>query len=361
MSSDLKALRDRIDSTDEKIIYLIKKRMEIVKEIAKIKREKGLPILDPEREEDLYRRIRREAEKLGLDGSDTETIFREIVSVSRKLQGEERIVAFLGPRGTFTEEAARKLFPTTGTQFIPCTSIFDTFRSVSSGGAQYGVVPVENSTEGSVNTTLDLLLESDLMLWGEIDLPISHNLLCRPGTDLDEIRIIISHPQALAQCRRYLEEHFPAVELREASSTGSAVELAKDLNNAAAIGTSLAAKIYGMEIAAEAIQDNSLNYTRFLVLSKNDRKPTGNDKTSIVFSVKHVPGALYSALQVFAENNINMTKIESRPTKQKQWEYVFFIDFEGHRNSKIVSEALDNLRDRTLFLKILGSYPRWSS
>jgi chorismate mutase/prephenate dehydratase len=223
----------------------------------------------------------------------------------------------------------------------------------------YGVVPVENSTEGSVNTTLDLLVGSELMVWAEIEIPISHNLITRPGISLSDIEVILSHSHALAQCRRYLEEHFPGVELREASSTGSAVKLLKELDKTAAVGPSLAAKIYGMEIAAEAIQDNSRNYTRFFVLSKNDRDPTGQDKTSIIFSVKHVPGALYSVLKVFAENNLNLTKIESRPTKQKQWEYMFFIDFEGHKTLKVVAEALEALRENVLFLKILGSYPRW--
>lgn len=359
MSSDLRKVRDRIDRADNEIIRLLVERMEIVGEISKIKREKGLPVFDQKREAELYRGIRSQAEKLGLDGTDTEAIFREIVSMSRRIQGEERNVAFLGPKGTNTEEAARTVFPESGTRFMACSSIFDTFRTVSSGSAMYGVVPVENSTEGSVNTTLDLLVGSELMIWAEIELPISHNLIIKPETNLSDIRLIISHSQALAQCSRYLEEHFPGVDLRETSSTGSAVELLKKVEKAAAVGPSLAARIHGMEIAAKAIQDNSRNYTRFFVLSKNDRDSTGRDKTSIIFSVKHVPGALYSILKVFAENNINLTKIESRPTKQKQWEYIFFIDFEGHRTSKVVAEALEALRENTLFLKTLGSYPRW--
>ncbi len=361
MSSDLKELRDQINRMDREIVRLIRNRIGIVREIAKMKKEKGIPIFDLRREEELYRGIRSEAKRLGLDESDIEAIFREIVSVSRKIQGEETSVAFLGPRGTFAEEAAREIFPESGTRFVACSSIFDTFRAVSSGGAMYGVVPVENSSEGSVNATLDLLLDSDLMVRGEIDLSVSHNLIVPPGKTLKDIKVILSHPQALAQCRRYLEEHFPAAELRDASSTSTAVEALRNLENAAAIGTSLAARIYKMEIAAEAIQDSSQNYTRFFVLSKNDHDPTGRDKTSIVFSVKHVPGALYSVLQIFAENGLNLTKIESRPTKRKQWEYIFFIDFEGHRSSKVVAEALQKLRERTLFLKILGSYPRRSS
>ncbi len=359
MSPDLKKLRDRIDATDKKIIRLIMERMGIVEEISKIKKQKGLPTFDVKREEELYQRISGEAENLGLNGSDTVAIFREILSMSRKIQGEERIVAFFGPRGTFTEEAARTIFPEAGTRFIACSSIFDTFRTVSSGSASYGVVPVENSTEGSVNTTLDLLVSSELMIWAEIELSISHNLIIRSGASLNDVEVILSHSQALAQCRRYLEEHFPGIELREASSTGSAVKQLKELDKAAAVGPSLAAEIYGMEVAVEAIQDNSRNHTRFFVLSKNDQDPTGQDKTSIIFSVKHVPGALYSILKVFAEKNLNLTKIESRPTKQKQWEYIFFIDFEGHKTSKVVAEALEALRENTLFLKILGSYPRW--
>ncbi len=360
MSFDLNKLREKIDRLDEEIIRLIRDRMGVVKEIAEVKKKNGLAIIDPEREEELYRNLRSEARKLGINESDTEVVFREIVSMSRRIQGEERSVAFLGPRGTFTEEASKRVFPESGTEFIACSSIFETFRTVSSGGASYGVVPVENSTEGSVNTTLDLLVDSDLMVWAEIDLPISHNLIVKPGTSSNDLKIILSHPQALAQCRRYLEEHFRGIALRETSSTGSAVKMLKELDDAAAISTSLAAEIYGMEIAVKAIQDNSQNFTRFFVLSKNNRDATGRDKTSILFSVKHVPGALYSALKIFAERDINLTKIESRPTKQKQWEYVFFIDFEGHRSSKAVSKALEKLRDETLFLKIIGSYPRWS-
>ncbi len=359
MDSDLKQLRSRIDELDDKIVLLLKDRMKIVEEIAETKKEDGLPILDPQRETELYDNVRSKAEKLGLDGSDIESIFREIVSMSRRIQGEERSVAFLGPRGTFAEEAARKIFPESGVRFIACSSIFDTFRTVSSGGALYGVVPIENSTEGSVTTTHDLLVDYDLMVWAEIDLPISQNLIVKPGTNLADLKVILSHPQALAQCRRYLEEHFLGIELRGTSSTAGAVEKLKELGNAAAVGTPLAARIFGMEIAAKGIQDNSRNYTRFFVLSKNDREVTGTDKTSLVFSVRHVPGALYSVLQVFAEKNLNMTKIESRPSKEKEWEYVFFIDFEGHRSSRIVVEALEELKDRTLFLKVLGSYPRW--
>jgi chorismate mutase/prephenate dehydratase len=325
-----------------------------------VKKRRGLAVFDPEREKELYQNIRCQAKKLDLDESDAEAVFKEVVSMSRRVQGEDRSVAFLGPRGTFTEEASRKIFPESGIDFRACSTIFDTFRTVSSGGASYGVVPVENSTEGSVNTTLDLLVDSDLLVWAEIDLPISHNLIVKPGTNLKDLKIILSHPQALAQCRRYLEEHYRGVELKETSSTGNAVKLLEELEDAAAISTSLAAEIYGMEIAAKAIQDNSQNFTRFFVLSKKDREVTGRDKTSILFSVKHVPGALFSALKIFAERGINLTKIESRPTKQKQWEYVFFIDFEGHRSSKDVSEALERLRGETLFLKIVGSYPRWS-
>lgn len=358
MSSELKDFRDEISRIDREIVRLIKNRMEIARKIAKTKRENGIPIFDLRREEEICREIRGEAKKLGLDESDSEAIFREIISMSRNIQGEAASVAFLGPRGTFAEEAVRKMFPESGTRSVACSSIFDTFRTVSSGSTLYGVVPVENSSEGSVNATLDLLLDSDLMIRAEIDLPVSHNLIVRPGKTPRDIKVILSHPQALAQCRRYLEEHFPTAELRDASSTASAVEALKDLENAAAIGTSLAARMYGMEIAAERIQDNSQNYTRFFVLSKNDHDPTGRDKTSIVFSVRHVPGALYSVLQVFAENGLNLTKIESHPAKRRQWEYIFFIDFEGHRSSKIVAEALEKLREKTLFLKILGSYPR---
>lgn len=358
MSERKKRLRKDIDDIDRQILRLLKKRLSIAKQIGAIKRRRGAPIRDVAREEKILLKLRREAQKIGLSAEDTEAIYKEIIASCRQAQ-ETVKVAFLGPYGTFTEVATRKFFSSSGTGLIPCTSIRDVFREVETGEASHGVVPVESSTEGSVTTTFDQLLTSNLMVYGEIELQVKHNLIIHPKTDLKDVEVVLSHPQAIAQCKGYLEEHLPGAEVREVSSTAKAVKALSDAPNAAAIGTDLAASIYGMKVAARGIQDNPRNYTRFFVLASGDHPKTKRDKTSIIFSVTHTPGSLYRALEVFAERNINVSKIESRPTKQKRWDYVFFLDFEGHRSDKIYQEAIKNLRTRTLFVKVLGSYPTW--
>lgn len=268
------------------------------------------------------------------------------------------IVAYLGPEGTFCEQAARKFFAKAA--LVPYPDIIDVFTAVERGDADYGVVPVENSTEGSVRVTLDRLLESRLMICGEVDLKVVHNLVAKPGTKLDEIGLILSHPQALAQCRRFLEDTFPNAELREVSSTAKAVELLRGLDNAAAIGTKAAAERSGMKVLKRQIEDEPNNLTRFFILGEKDAKPTGRDKTSLVFSTKHIPGSLYKVLEVFAARGINLTKIESRPEKKRPWSYIFYIDFEGHRTDAKVKDALDAMKERCIYIKVLGSYPKAS-
>ncbi len=269
-------------------------------------------------------------------------------------------IAYLGPIGTFCQKAAFTFFSEKDAFLIDCSNISDIFRIVEDGRVDFGVVPVENSTEGSVNIALDLLLESEIHITGEIEERISHNLIAKSGTKLEEIRIIFSHPQAIAQCRNFLEKKFPNIQITETSSTAAAVKNLKDAKNSAAIGSDLSAKEYNMKILIEKIEDNPNNFTRFLVLGKKDCKPTGNDKTSIIFSVKHLPGALYQALGIFAKREINLTKIESRPTKDKPWEYIFFCDFEGHKNENKLQGALKELGNEAIYIKILGSYPRFS-
>ncbi len=266
-------------------------------------------------------------------------------------------VAYLGPRGTFCEEAARKYSSRLAAVLIPLPDIAEVFQSVSNGEADLGIVPLENSIEGSVGLTLDLLLESDLRICGEIDLRISHNLIVKPGMRMGDIRILASHPQALAQCRRFISSKLPKVEKIETSSTSRAVELVRGMEGAAAIGTELAAELNGMEILERGIEDDKNNFTRFLAISKADSPATGSDKTSIIFSVENKPGALYGALGEFAKRDINLTKIESRPAKRKPWEYIFYVDFEGHREDEKCKEALVCLKRKASFLKILGSYP----
>ncbi len=266
-------------------------------------------------------------------------------------------VAFQGEIGAYSESAIYEFFGQSA-QPIPCKRFSDVFRSVENGEVDFGVVPIENSIEGSVTQVYDLFLEYDLKVCGEVVLKIVHCLIANPGVTLDSIKVIFSHPQALGQCRNFLERL--KCELISTYDTAGSVKMIKEktMRDAAAIASERAAKIYNMEILVRDVADNPNNYTRFFVLSKFDSPPTGNDKTSIIFSTRHVPGALYKALGEFASRGINLTKIESRPTKQKPWEYNFYLDFEGHRSEARCAEALEGLRANALFVKILGSYPK---
>jgi len=279
---------------------------------------------------------------------------------TRTKEGKIR-AAFLGPKGTFCEQAALTFFEGKDVSLINCKGINDIFELVEDGKVDYGVVPIENSTEGPVNIALDLLLESKIIISGEVEERITHNLIARSGIDFADVELVISHPQAIAQCRVFLDKYLPNVQIKEGSSTAAAVKVLENMDKAAAIASELAAKTYGMNILKERIEDNPNNFTRFLVLAKKDSNPTGNDRTSILFSVRHIPGALNKALEVFARRRINLTKIESRPTKDKPWEYIFFCDFEGHRTDKKLSDALKELGNSTIFIKILGSYPKFSA
>ena len=268
-------------------------------------------------------------------------------------------VAYLGPEGTFSEQAAKKYFSDRKNVFyFECSTIPEVFEAVEKGKAGYGVVPVENSIEGSVNLTLDLLYQKNLRIAGETTQKIEHNLIVNPKTKGLNIKVIVSHPQAIAQCRKFLAKKFPKARFIEVESTALAVKKLKTLKNAAAIGSIHAAKIYGMKVLAENIGDVKNNLTRFFILAKKDSKPTGNDKTSLMFSLKHEPGALFRFLKPFAEKNINLTKIESRPSKVKPWQYIFLMEFEGHRLDKKCLEALREAKKLCEKLRVLGSYPK---
>ena len=347
-----------MDRLDASIAKLLKERLELSRRIGVLKKKSRMEIHDPRREREILSNVGKLAHELGIRKDDLQEIYKKILSMSRKIQGIEEKVAFLGPSGTFCQQASRTYFKNSPVKFLEYLTIPDIFRTVSEGEADYGVIPVENSTEGSVNIALDLLLSSDLKVCGEIEERIRHNLITRPGTKWQDVRTVISHPQALAQCRKFLEENLVRARLKEVSSTSTAVRMAKRVRYTAAIGTELAAELYGMEVATRGIEDNPRNFTRFFVLSRNDVKPTGDDKTSIIFSVKHIPGALYGALQVFAKRKLNLTKIESRPTRRVPWEYVFYCDFEGHRVEEKCRSALKELESMCAFLKVLGSYPR---
>jgi len=351
-------IREKIDAVDERILSALAERVLLAREVGGYKKKLGLPVIDAARENAVLRRIGEQAIRRSLPRELTEGIYREIIHLCRAAQMEESKVAFLGPRGTFCEQAAREHFRDVNAVFDERPSIADVFRSVGVKEADSGVVPIENSNEGSVVATLDLLSESNIKISGEVILRIVHNLMVRPGMKLSEISEVASHPQALAQCHRYLEENLPSAKIVETSSTAAAVKLASVRNGVAAVGTQLAGQLYGMEALASGIEDNRENHTRFFVLGLDDHEPTGKDRTSVLFSVKHRPGSLHEALGALSNRMINLTKIESRPACGKPWEYVFFCDFEGHRKDLKCQEALEELQRKTIDLKILGSYPR---
>jgi chorismate mutase / prephenate dehydratase len=268
-----------------------------------------------------------------------------------------KAVAFQGEPGAYSESAVFQFFGAK-TEVKPCKDFKDVFDSVCSGEIMFGVVPVENSLEGSINQNYDLFLKYNLKVRGEVIVKIEHCLISNPGASLEDIKVVYSHPQALAQCKSFLEEF--GRELIPAYDTAGSVKMIKEkgLKNAAAIASERAANLYGMHIFAKDIADNPENYTRFFVLSTEDSAATGKDKTSIIFSAKHEPGSLYHAIGEFAKRNINLTKIESRPTKKTAWEYNFYLDFEGHRTETKCKEALKELDKYAIFVKVLGSYPR---
>jgi chorismate mutase/prephenate dehydratase len=268
----------------------------------------------------------------------------------------EMTVAFLGPPATFSHMASIQHFGRS-VRLLPEDTIQDVFGAVERGEAGFGVVPVENSTEGPVSLTLDMFVQSEVKICGEIMTRISHDLLSLSG-DAWDMKKIYSHPQALSQCRDWLRKNFPHVPLEEVGSTARAAQRALEDSKAAAIASSLAASLYGLKVVASQIEDQPNNYTRFLVLGHQGAERTGRDKTSVLFIISHAPGTLFRVLQVFYEKGINLTKIESRPNKGKPWEYIFFIDFEGHATDPHVAEALHEVKGHVLFVKFLGSYPQ---
>jgi chorismate mutase/prephenate dehydratase len=270
----------------------------------------------------------------------------------------EQTVAFLGPPATFSHRACIEHFGDS-VRMLPADTIQDVFDAVETEKADYGVVPVENSTEGPVSLTLDSFVQSEVKICGEIMTAVSHDLLSLSG-DAWDMKKIYSHPQAFGQCREWLRKNFPYVRLEEAASTARAAQLALADSKAAAIAGSLAASLYGLKVVASRIEDQPNNFTRFLVLGRRGAGRTGKDKTSILFIVPHAPGTLFRVLQVFYEKRFNLTKIESRPNKEKPWEYIFFLDFEGHAEDPHVAQALDEVQERVLFVKLLGSYPQGS-
>ena len=356
MSADkLKAVRERIDRLDEQIQMLINERARCAKEVAELKSNgDAVSFYRPEREAEVLRKVI--ARNQGpLSGEEMARLFREIMSACLALEQPLRI-AYLGPEGTFTQAAALKHFGHS-VSTTAHNAIDEVFRDVEAGECQYGVVPVENSTEGVVTHTLDMFLNSPLKIVGEVQLRIHHNLLGR-NDGLAAVRRVYAHQQALGQCREWLDEHMAGVERFAVSSNAEAARRVVAETDAAAIASREAADIYGLRLIASNIEDEPDNTTRFLVIGREAVARSGRDKTSLLVSAPNRPGALHELLAPFAQHGISMTRIESRPSRRGVWEYVFFVDIEGHASDPTVGKALEQLGAEAAMLKVLGSYPR---
>lgn len=356
--SDRKKIEDcrqEIDRLDNEILRLLNERSKHVIEIGRLKKEldANAPLHTSGRESAIVERLMRQNSG-PFPNEAIRPVYREIMSASLSLEGTQT-VAYLGPSATFTHLAALGKFGQSA-QYHPVNGIKEVFDEVERGRATFGVVPIENSTEGVVNYTLDMFIDSNLLIYGEVLQEVSHHLMSKADS-LEAIQTLYSHPHAIAQCRNWLETNLPNVSIAETPSTSSAAEKCADEPTAAAIASDLAASLYGLQILKSRIEDNINNFTRFLILSRNPSERTGKDKTSIMLSIKDKAGALYDLLRPFASNGINMTKIESRPSRRKAWEYFFFVDLEGHTEEDRIRKTLEEIKGRCLFLKILGSYP----
>ncbi|MFL6605122.1 MAG: prephenate dehydratase [Steroidobacteraceae bacterium] len=355
---DLEKVRSQIDTIDEKIHALINDRARLAQlvGISKTREGKTVDFYRPEREAQVLR-MARERNNGPLRDEEVLRLFREIMSACLAQQ-EPLKVAFLGPEGTFTQSAVLTHFGHS-VRGLPLNSIDEVFHEVEAASADFGVVPIENSTEGTVNHTLDRFLASPLKICGEVELRIHHSVMGLMGS-LGRIVRICSHPQSLAQCRVWLDEHLPNVERVPVSSNAEGARRARDEKGTAAIAGETAAEVYGLKILAAEIEDRPDNTTRFFVLGRKLFTPSGEDRTTLLVSISHTdsPGALHRLLQPFSDHRVSMTRIESRPSHRKKWDYVFFIDVEGHADDAHVAKALEELKKRASLFRILGSYPR---
>lgn len=345
--------RQKIDAIDTDIIRLLNERADIVHEIGMIKKENGLEIYAPEREEKLLRSLVAKGEGGRLPEDSIRAIYREIMSAALALE-EDLKIAYLGPAGTWTHQAAIGKFGHS-VKYLPQPSFADVFDQVERRIADYGVVPIENSTEGAVTHTLDLFADSPLKIYGQVMMPIENNLMA--NCKREEIEHIYSHPQIIAQCRAWLGTNFHHIQPIEKSSSAAAAEVAAKEPHSAVLGGSLLAEMYGLDILEQSIQDIAHNTTRFLVISPKTCPPTGNDRSSVMFSVRDEPGSLHKALEPFEKFSINMSKIESRPSKRRAWEYYFFVDLAGHCEDEDFAAVIEQLEKHCSFVKVLGSYP----
>ena len=345
-------IRKKIDELDKKIIQLLNDRTEAALQAGKIKSDAGKEIYAPERESEIYQKIDKEADG-PLPKEALKSIYREIMSAALALE-KPLTIAYLGPEATFSHLAALSKFGSS-VNYFPAPTINRIFSEVERRQADYGVIPIENSIEGVVTHSLDMFFESDLKICSEVRYGISHNLMS--NSNMKNIRRLYSVGQALAQCRNWTDAHLPNVEIIETASTAAGVKHAQKEDGSAAIGTKLAGTLYNVPILAEGIQDSAHNMTRFLIISRQIPKPSGHDKTSILVSIKDRVGALYEMLSPIRKSRVNMTKIESRPSKKKAWDYYFFIDFEGHSEEPKIKKMLKDMEGKVKFMKVLGSYP----
>jgi len=347
-------LRAQIDAIDDNILELLNRRARVVLEVGQVKAANRQEFYVPARERAIFERLA--LNNTGPFPNDAiRRVWREIVSASLALEHPMK-VAFLGPQATNTHAAAMRQFGFSA-QLVPQKNVSAVFDEVGRGRADFGVVPVENSTEGVVAHTLDMFMESDLLINAEIKLAISHDLLSLSGQQ-EEITRVVSHPQALAQCRKWLEENLPDIPQVDVASTARAAQMAAEDGSVAAVASEMAATLYGLQVVKRKIEDNPNNFTRFLVIGRKPSPRTGNDKTSVMFSVRDEPGILYRMLEPFSRRGINLSKIESRPMKSKAWEYIFFLDMDGHRDDAEVTAAIEDLRGYCHLLKVLGSYQK---
>ena len=355
---DLKDIRSQIDEIDDKIVDLLNKRANAVVKIGNLKKTLNLEVSQPKREEEVKERIKSKStifKKKSLDA-----IWNEIISASKMIQGTITKVGYLGPMGTFTHQAALEFFAKAGTQFIPYDSMKEIFDSIEKDLLEYGIVPIENSLQGTVRETLDLLIENDIFIYSELEVRVIQNLISLKEAEISDIKNVLSHPQAFAQTKVWLKTNLPNVKITEITSTAEAVRRVRKLADSsyAAIGTEFAADIYELKVLNSNIEDEKSNFTRFVIISKKENPlKTDKMKTSIVFVTKHIPGALYWVLKIFSDANINLSKIESRPRRKGRWEYIFFMDFEADKSDSNAAKALEQMKANVIWQKILGTFP----
>ncbi|WP_089398284.1 prephenate dehydratase [Noviherbaspirillum humi] len=349
----LKPLREQIDAIDAQILDLLNRRARIAQEVGHVKAETNAPVFRPEREAQVLRSV-AERNPGPLLAADVQTIFREVMSSCRAL--ERRVtVAFLGPQGTFSEQAVFQQFGH-AVEALACASIDEVFRATEAGSADFGVVPMENSNEGAVNRTLDLLLQTTLSISGELSIPVHHSLMTASGA-MDGVQRICAHSQALAQCQGWLNQHYPNIDRLAVASNGEAARMASQDPSVAAIAGEFAGQRYGLRVVQGHVQDDPHNRTRFAVVGRLQPGPSGKDQTSLILAVPNRAGAVHSLLAPLAQHGVSMTRFESRPARLGTWEYYFYVDIEGHALDDKVAPALAALKENAAFYKLLGSYP----